>query len=98
VVGDFNGDGRDDVFWYGPEAASDTIHYGTATRGQFSFASATVFGSYTPLAGDFDGDGRDDILWYGPGDAHDAMWFGNSTRSDFTEVAVDVKGLYSPVR
>ena len=31
-VGDFDGNGRDDVFWYAPGAAADSIWYGRSNR------------------------------------------------------------------
>jgi hypothetical protein len=33
--GDFNGDGFDDVFWYGPGGGRDSLWYGQAGLGSF---------------------------------------------------------------
>ena len=31
LLGDFNGDGENDIFWYGPGAANDALWYGKAS-------------------------------------------------------------------
>jgi FG-GAP-like repeat len=98
LSGDFDGDGRDDVFWYAPGTTDDPVWFGSSTRtfarGQSSYS---VNGSYRPITGDFDGDGRDDVFWYAPGTTGDPVWFGSSTRS-FTrkELAYSVDGTYQP--
>jgi hypothetical protein len=91
VLGDVNGDGRRDVFWYGPGAAADRLWYGGA-GGRFTTAPATVHGSYRPLVADFGGDGPDDVLWWAPGAAGDVLWFGRGSRrftSRWTTVDLD---------
>src|SRR6478609_6100136 len=55
-AGDFNGDGRDDVFLYAPGAAQDYVEYGTTTRGSFTQVAVSVFNRYQPFVGDFNGD------------------------------------------
>ena len=99
VPGDFNGDGRDDVFWYGPGETPDSLWLGGAGLGQFTYEpGVNVVGNYGPIPGDFDGDGRSDVLWYGPGDSFDSMWFGTSAQGQFTTgVDTVVKGTYRPV-
>jgi hypothetical protein len=79
LVGDFDGDGRRDILWYGAGAAADLVWYGAA-NGRFAPAAATVRGSYRPLVADFGGDGPDDVLWWAPGPAQDVLWFGRSWR------------------
>lgn len=92
--GDFNGDGRDDIFWYGPGNKTDSIWYGTANA-SFSGAATKVNGTYEPVVGDFDGDGRDDILWYGSGSAKDSLWRGRG--GGFQPEPIQVNGVYRPV-
>ncbi|MFN8017536.1 MAG: FG-GAP-like repeat-containing protein [Acidimicrobiales bacterium] len=67
AVGDFDGDGHDDVYWYGTWDATDAVWRGTATPGRFSSAAADQAGAFLPVAGDFDGDGKGDLFWYEPG-------------------------------
>jgi glycerophosphoryl diester phosphodiesterase len=78
-AGDFDGDGRRDVLWYGDGSAGDRVWYG-GPSGRFAGAAATVRGSYRPLVADFGGDGPDDVLWWAPGTAQDVLWFGRATR------------------
>src|SRR5829696_8565332 len=75
VLGDFDGDGRGDLLWYGPGAADDHLWLGRPSR-SFVGVPVTVRGHYLPLGGDFDGDGRADVLWYGPGGDPDVLWRG----------------------
>lgn len=65
--GDFNGDGFDDVYWYGTWDAGDAQWNGTANRGSFTSVAASQAGSFIPVSGDFNGDGITDIFWYQPG-------------------------------
>ena len=97
IPGDFNGDGRGDVLWYGPGDTYDALWYGTEQPGAFDDASVTVKGTYSPVSGDFNGDGRTDILWYGPGGAYDALWYGTEQPGAFDDASVTVKGTYAPI-
>jgi hypothetical protein len=94
IPGDFNGDGRDDVLWYGIGAAKDALWYGTASK-SFTSAAVNVSGTYWPIPGDFDGNGRTDVLWYGGGSNPDSIWYGSP--SGFTAGSVNVSGVYTPV-
>jgi hypothetical protein len=95
LPGDYDGDGFDEIFWYGAGNAPDvmwdftdfTVHTETPT---------TVRGLYVPAVGDFTGDGVDDILWYGPGGAPDSMWEFDLGGSH-TQVATPVRGRYFPL-
>ena len=64
-IGDFNGDGRDDILWRN-DAGQLTNWLGTPTA---ALPTMTPTPSVAPTdwhvagTGDFNGDGRDDILW-----------------------------------
>ncbi len=66
VVGDWNGDGRDDFGVFDSKAATWSLKYGTeagsADAGVFKFGKP---GSL-PVVGDWNGDGRDDIGTFDP--------------------------------
>src|SRR3546814_9295873 len=57
AIGDLDGDGRDDIVFHGPEAATDSIWFATSTRGSFTPMSVDIDGTRAPVVGDFDGDG-----------------------------------------
>ena len=89
LVSDFNGNGRSDVFWYGPGTATDVLWYG-GSDGAFAGASA-VNGTYEPFTGDFNGDRTDDVFWYGPGAGADVVWYGRAA-GGFASRSVTVQG------
>jgi len=66
ATGDFNGDGRDDIFWQS-NAGAVTGWLGDADGGftdnSTHFWVETGTGWHVAGSGDFNGDGRDDILW-----------------------------------
>ena len=66
LMADFNGDGQQDILWYGPGADSDVLWLGLGER-RVPSSSVNVKGTYQPLLGDWNGDHSRDILWYGPG-------------------------------
>lgn len=67
AAGDFTGDGRGDVIWYGAWDRPDSMWTGSSRRGSFGNASLDVRGTFVPVTGDFDGNGLDDVYWYQPG-------------------------------
>lgn len=72
-VGDFDGNGLDDTFWYGSGTAPDRLWF--ATLGGHRSTWVQVDGSLVPAVGDFDGNGADDILWYDAGPGPDRIWY-----------------------
>jgi type VII secretion-associated serine protease mycosin len=91
--GDIDGNGFDDIFWYGPGTAADALWLfdGDGRVG----LPVSVGGTYTPTAADLDGNGYDDILWYQPGPASDGIWY--SGPDGITPEPVTVGGTYTPV-
>jgi alpha-tubulin suppressor-like RCC1 family protein len=94
IVGDFDCNGRDDIFWYAPGSAQDFVWY--STRNGFVSHDYAVNSVYTPVAGDFDGDGCSDIFWYAPGRASDYVWYGSQFKQ-FTAEQEPVFGSYTPI-
>src|SRR5690606_41115355 len=82
-AGDFDGDGKADIFWYGPGATQDSVWYGSGTFGSFTSVKFTVSGVYQPLVGRFTGgDARDDVLWFNGSNATTSpIWRGNANRT-----------------
>ncbi len=97
IIGDFNGDGRDDVLLYRSDRLSDHLWYSTGhsfTNGP----AVAIYGNYWPVIGDFNGDGRADILWYGisyPHNIPSQIWYGTPT--GFRHQTVNIDGRYQPI-
>ena len=69
AVGDYDGDGRADIYWHDPTLAVDVFWYGRPGRA-FEARPMSTVARTTPFVGDFDGNGTDDVLLYG-GTNHD---------------------------
>lgn len=81
AVGDFNGDGRDDILWRNVDGRL-TNWLGTEAGG-FSDNVANAYNSVAPDwqvagVGDFNGDSRDDILWRNS-DGRMTNWLGTAS-------------------
>jgi hypothetical protein len=96
LVGDFDGNGRDDTFWYAPGSAADGLWLTRRDGAAPVKRALRVNGTYRPLVGDFDGNGRDDIFWYGPGAAADGLWLAAGGGA-FRAGAQAVGGRYAPL-
>jgi subtilisin family serine protease len=93
VVLDIDGNGFDDILWYAPGSAADSLWLFTPD-GRVT-VPASVGGTYTPIVGDFDGNGYQDIFWYGPGSGADVMWANG--RDGIVSRSLPVGGVYKPV-
>lgn len=75
VVGDFSGDGADDVLAYRPGDATDILAVTTADGARHSrYQAVTVKGTYAAATGDIDVNGVDDIVWYAPATGAVSTW------------------------
>jgi len=96
VAGDFDGDDRDEIFWYGPGDAPDSIWHFQGTGSVVRLPTGVSGTTYQPIAGDFTGDGADDIHWYAPGPTPDPLWEFEVGNAYWTHVR-NVSGHYRPV-
>lgn len=97
LVGDFDGDGCDDIFWYAPGPAADHLWYNDGPSG-FTSRPVNVGGSYRPVVNYFDGNAAADIYWYAPGATRESIWTGVPGRRSFrSTVAPQVTGNYRPM-
>jgi hypothetical protein len=81
AIGDFNGDGRDDILWR--NADGRITNWLGAANGGFTDNVANAYNGVSldwqvAGAGDFNGDGRDDILWRNV-DGRMTDWLGNGS-------------------
>jgi hypothetical protein len=96
VGGDFNGDGRDDVLFYGAGGKSDSLWLGTATKSFVTGPKPTISGTFDfVVSGDFNGDGRDDVLLHGNGPAKDVLRLGTSTGALVGGPALSIDGTFT---
>jgi subtilisin family serine protease len=95
VAGDFDRNGYDDIFWYGPGSAGEALwsfRAGNAyTSKPMPPANAT---GYRLAAGDYNRDGYDDVFWHMPGTGGEALWKGGATGFTSTP-ATAVNGSYN---
>ena len=73
IVGDFDQDRCDDIFWYGEGTAPDYLWWGGPT-GFTNGVAVSVSGSYRPIAS------GNHIVWYSPLGT-ESMWDGTGNRS-----------------
>ena len=93
-VGNFAGDAADDILWYGPGSAPDSLWIGSkGHRGANWFAkrALTVNTTFVAVPGDFAGDDHLDILWYKPGTGTSRLWI---SQGDGTFTGKDVPTTY----
>jgi hypothetical protein len=86
AVGDFNGDGKDDIVTFTRGAAAD-VYVALSTGSSFAgtgwkWHDFFAVGSEIPAVGDFTGDGKDDIVTFTRGAAAD-VYVARSTGSSF---------------
>ncbi len=98
VAGDFNGDGLDDIFFYGAGSNPDGLLRGTPLGLRAVSGSVQVSRSYDEVqSGDFDGDGFDDIFFYGRGSAPEGLLVGGPTWLHATTPGI-ANGVYDEMR
>ncbi|HEX7131385.1 MAG TPA: hypothetical protein VF228_02365 [Iamia sp.] len=76
IVGDFAGDLRDDILWYAPGAAGDSLWISDGTT--FTSRAVSISGTYVPAVLD-DAAGYDDIVWAAPSGGSGSIWVFHGT-------------------
>ena len=95
--GDFDNDGYDDLFAFGPGATDDIIFYGSSTGAFTKVVLSPINGAYIPAVGDFNGDGYSDILFYLPGTGSEYLWSGGVGRAFTKQQLPPINGTYKLV-
>ncbi|WP_245848197.1 glucosaminidase domain-containing protein [Lentzea kentuckyensis] len=98
LVGDFNGDGKDDIATFTRGDAAD-VYVALSTGSGFTGTSVKwhdhfAVGSEVPAVGDFNGDGKDDIATFTRGDTGD-VYVALSTGSSFSGDGVKWHDFFS---
>ncbi|RLE58743.1 MAG: hypothetical protein DRJ35_07265, partial [Thermoprotei archaeon] len=77
MVGDFNGDGLDDIIKFGSPRISGDVYVSLSRGNKFIWYNHLWHPEFcldgTPLIGDFNGDGRDDIVCFQNGEVYVAL-------------------------
>jgi hypothetical protein len=99
LVGSFSknpiaGDYGDDILWYAPGAAADTL-WDFEPHGTYDSYPISINGTFTPLVGRFMDSPHDQILWYAPGAAADSLWSFTEAHT-ITKKALTINGTYTP--
>ncbi|RIK35000.1 MAG: hypothetical protein DCC55_31690, partial [Chloroflexi bacterium] len=94
--GDFDGDGRADLFLYRPGSESDWIWWGNGNRTFTKTEVDNIIGTFEIFVGDFDGDGRADLFLYRPGSESDWIWWGNGNRTFTKQASISIDGTFKP--
>lgn len=80
--GDFNGDGKSDVFFRNRATGANAIWYSANSATSVVITARTDQNWQVAGVGDFNGDNRDDLLWRNPANGQNSIWYsGNSSSS-----------------
>src|SRR5437016_5238156 len=86
-IGDFDGDGRDDLFWRNADGTNAVWYFagGNLISASQFFVGAPLSEWRLDATGDFDGDGRDDLMWFNRNDGSTVRWLmrGRTTTPTF---------------
>jgi len=74
AAGDFNGDGRSDVFWRNTSNGTNVIWRSASATTQQSVATVSNQAWRVAGRGDFDADGRADVLWRNSVSGANTLW------------------------
>jgi hypothetical protein len=96
LVGDFTGNGIDDILWYAPGSGAEHLWSFAGDSSHVEIPVSNVGGTYRPTVLDANGDSRDDILWYSPGGS-DALWLFGPGGTTHTNKAISAGSGYTVV-
>ena len=89
--GDFNGDGKADIFWRNNQTGANSIWLSANAATQQATPSVTQLAWDVAGVGDFDGDGRSDLLWRNSLTGGNTIWRAGSaaTQQAVSGLALD---------
>ena len=99
-VGDFNGDGKDDILWRNHTTGENVIWLmdGRSVTSSVSIFTSTAWARFSTSA-DYNGDGKADLVWKSPGADGTALWLMNGTSPASTSVILsDSNWVMAPAK
>jgi Ca2+-binding RTX toxin-like protein len=75
-IGDFDGDGKDDILWRNISTGGNAIWKGAVSANGMAVSGIPDLNWKAAGIGDFDGDGKDDILWRNTSTGTNTIWKG----------------------
>ena len=97
VVGDFDGDKIDDLFWFGPDEVRDVMWISNGSMTDVDVIEYPMDSRLVkPVAGDFDGNGTTDILWHAPDSHRESIWLFRAA-GGYDEVSLGDVGDHAPI-
>ena len=82
--GDFNGDGKADVFWRNSATGANSVWLSGNSATAYSTAAITDANWQVAAIGDYNGDGRGDVLWHHLVTGNNAVWYSGSPSTTAT--------------
>ena len=73
-IGDFNGDGKDDILWRNTSTGTNAIWGGASSGSGLAVNAVGDLNWKVAGIGDFNGDGSDDILWRNTSTGVNTIW------------------------
>jgi hypothetical protein len=73
-IGDFDGDGRDDILWRNAATGDNGIWKGGDAGQDQAVATVADLDWQVAGTGDYNGDGRADILWHNSATGDNSIW------------------------
>ncbi|QIR36614.1 VCBS repeat-containing protein [Tolypothrix sp. PCC 7910] len=97
-IGDFNGDGKTDIFWHNNATGENTSWLmDSTTVSKETFLTATPTTSKASF-GDFNGDGKTDIYWRDYAGGADQVWTTNGDGTTVTATPIADQDKLSPIK
>jgi hypothetical protein len=91
AVGDFDGDGRADLFWRNVASGRNFAWLGGKPANGFAIARVPDLNWYVAASGDFDHDGKSDLLWRNRARSGVSLWYAaDAARGTYLGVVSDL--------
>jgi Calx-beta domain./FG-GAP repeat. len=87
-IGDFNGDGKSDVFWRNTSTGSNVVWRSANSATQQVVAAVTSQAWKVVGIGDFNGDGKSDVFWRNTSTGSNVVWQSASSATQQVVTAV----------